>query len=174
MRHIIANTFNALLLLVFLVGCTTAPVSGAGDIGYKNIGSAGPNRLYVCTGSTCGNLSVVVHRTTSISQSEVTEYEDLVNSPEGRRIIKRELANVGRNRGNDVRLGPVSKTAIAGKIAAQFNMVFYENGKKDGSGHVILIVENGKLQIFAAINENGSRARTEVRQFAQKWAAGSK
>ncbi len=174
MRHLLANTFNALLLLFFLASCTTAPVSGAKDIGYSDIGSAGPNRLYVCTTANCGGLSVVVHRTASIPQSEITEYEDLVNSPGGRTLIQRELAKVSSKKGDDAKVGAVSKTRIGGKSAAQFSISFFENGKRDGSGHVIMIVDKGKLQVFAAINESGSRARAEVRQFAQKWAAGTK
>lgn len=174
MRHLVANTFSALLLLVFLAGCTTAPVSGAKEIGYSDIGSAGPNRLYVCTTGNCGGLSVIVHRTASISSSEITEYEDLVNSPGGRALIQSELAKVSSKRGDDSKVGAVSKTRIAGKSAAQFSISFFDNGKRDGAGHVIMIVDKGKLQIFAAINESGSRARAEARQFAQKWAAGSK
>jgi hypothetical protein len=174
MRQLIANTFGALLLLVFLAGCTTAPVSGAKDIGYSDIGSAGPNRLYVCTTGSCGGLSVVVHRTSSISSSEITEYEDLVNSPGGRALIQSELAKVSSNKGDNARVGAVSKTRIGGKSAAQFSISFFENGRRDGSGHVIMIVDKGKLQVFAAINESGSRARAEARQFAQKWAAESK
>lgn len=174
MRHLLASMCSALLLLVFLAGCTTAPVSGAKDLGYSDIGSAGPNRLYVCTTGNCGGLSVIVHRTAAISQSEITEYEDLVNSANGRALIQSELEKVSSKKGDDSRIGAVSKTRISGKSAAQFNISFFENGKRDGAGHVIMIVDKGKLQVFAAINESGAKARAEARQFAQKWAAGSK
>jgi hypothetical protein len=174
-RQTLSNLPKALLLLVFLAGCTsTAPVRGAGDIGYRDIGNAGSNRLYVCTGSQCGNLSVVVHRTTSLSLSDAAEFETLVNTPSGRKLILRELAGVARSKGDDARFGAVSKTSIAGRRAAQFGLTFYEDGKKDASGHVIMILDGAKLQIFAAVNESSSRARAEARQFAQKWAAGSK
>ena len=165
---------KALLLLVLLTGCTTAPVTGAGDIGYKDLGNSGPNRLYVCTGRQCGNLSVVVHRTAALSPSDADDFENLVNTPAGRKLILRELSGVARNKSDDTRFGQVSKTTIAGRRAAQFSLTFYENGKKDASGHMIMILDGAKLQIFAAVNESASRARSEVRQFAQKWAAGSK
>ena len=170
-----ANMFKALALVAVLSGCTTtAPVSGAGDIGYSNVGSSGPNRLYVCNGPKCGDLSVVVHRTVSISQSEIAAYEDLVNTPEGRRLIKNELSNLSRKKGDEITVSSVSKTKISGRDAAQFNLTFFEDGKRDAAGHALLIVEKGKLQFFAAINKSGARARAEVRQFAQKWAAGTK
>jgi hypothetical protein len=173
-RHLM-NVFKALSLLVFLAGCTTtAPVGGAKDLGYKDLGNAGPNRAYVCTTPKCGGLSVVVHRTASISQSEITEYEDLVSTPAGRALIQSELTKVSSRKGDNGKVGGVSKTRIAGKSAAQFTITFFENGKRDGVGHVIMIVDKGKLQVFAAINESGSTARAEARQFAQKWAAGSK
>jgi hypothetical protein len=175
MRHSITNLFKVLIPLVFLAGCTTtAPVGGASDIGYKDLGNAGPNRAYVCTTSKCGGLSIVVHRTSAISQADITEYEDLTSSPAGRALIQRELSGVSKRRGENGRVGAVSKTRIAGKSAAQFTITFYENGKRDGVGHVIMIVDKGKLQVFAAISESGSTARAEARQFAQKWAAGSK
>ena len=174
MRWTFINLPKALLLLLLLAGCTTAPVSGAKDIGYENIGSSGPNRLYVCTGSQCGSLSVIVHRTTAMSPSEASEFETLVNTPTGRKLILRELAGATRGRGDDTRFGPVSKTSIAGRRAAQFSLTFFENGKRDASGHVILILDGAKLQIFAAVNKFSARARSEARQFSQKWAAGSK
>jgi hypothetical protein len=174
MRWTPTNVAKALLLLLFLAGCTTAPVNGAKDIGYENIGSSGPNRLYVCTGGNCGEVSVVVHRTASLSQSESSELAALVNSSAGRKLLLRELSGIAKRKDSEISFGGVSKTSIAGRSAVQLGMNFTSNGKRDGAGHVILLVDNGKMQIFAAVSETAPRARAQVRRFAQKWAAGSK
>ncbi|MEM0898338.1 MAG: hypothetical protein AAGI92_00110 [Pseudomonadota bacterium] len=157
--------------LCMLAGCTTtAPIAGSQTIGYRNIDSRDGAQVYVCQTGSCGDLSVGVHKTETLTATQAAEFTTGINSTTAQRLAKIAIEQEGAARGQNVRVSRVRDAKIGAFDGAQIDLILRaRDGDRVNAGMVIL-QNDRKAEVFVVIADSSQRARSQARRLATVWS----
>lgn len=162
----------AALAATFAIAACTMVIPGAQQAGFDNVASPQGARLYVCETGGCGELLIAVHKTQPITAQEARELERFASSNFGRRLIQEAFAQEGQGRGeNNLAVANVQETTIGGRKAISASISDRDTRNDDLRGHLIVVINGGKAEVFVTLSESSSRSRTQAFRLAHLWAS---